>query len=138
MFLTGLWFVFVAYIPYKIDEILSQHGFPPPVSPTFVLLVGTVLALLAGLRHLTKPTRLWGPARIASAGVVLGYLLVILAAPVFSVSIKFGSDVLGFALDYRAVLLVFIAVAILRILAGIVITAEDVAHPGERVRIQFH
>lgn len=132
-----VWFLFLGYLPFVLVGFARSHGATLPVSESFVLAFGLLLALLAGFRYLSKPTRLWGPACIVSAGAGIVYLLVLLASPVFSVGTTFQGTSFGFALDYRVLLLVLLIAPVLRLASGIVITIEDIVRPGERVRHQF-
>lgn len=132
-----VWFLFLGYVPFVIVGFARSHGATLPVSGTFVLAFGFLLAVLAGFRYLSKPTRLWGPACIVSAAAGIAYLLVLLASPVFSVGTTFQSTSFGFALDYRVLLLVLLIAPVLRLASAVVVTIEDLRRPGERVRHQF-
>ena len=132
-----VWFLFLGYLPYVLVGFARSHGATLPVSATFVLAFGLFLAVLAGFRHLSKPTRLWGPALIVSAAAGIVYLLVLLGSPVLSVGTSLSGTSFGFALDYRVLLLVLLIAPVLRLASGIVVTLEDALRPGERVRHQF-
>lgn len=132
-----VWFFFLGYIPFLLVGFARSHGATLPVSETFVLAFGFLLAVLAGFRYLSKPTSLWGPACIVSAAAGIVYLLVLLASPVFSVGTTLQGTSFGFALDYRVLLMVLLIAPIFRLASGIVVTIEDILRPGERVRHQF-
>jgi len=92
-----------------------------------------IVALLAGLSIVTKPTQAWGPVRVMSAGFDLIYIVYLLQSPIYTTAIH------GFAitLTYGRILELFLIPPAIGLLAGIVTTIGDIRHPWERVSFQF-
>ena len=133
IFLTIFYFLLIGYLPYYLEQYAARYGLSAAVSPTFLLLAGAVVAILAGLSVATKPTRAWGPVRVMSAGFDIIYIFYLLQNPVYSTTIH------GFSitLAYTRILELFLIPPAIGLIAGVVTSIGDIRHPWERVRLQF-
>lgn len=131
--LMVVYFGLVGLLPYYLEQYASRYGVSSPVEPTFLLLAGAGVAILAGLSVATKPTRAWGPVRVLAAGFDIVYLLYLLQNPVFSTTIR------GFmiTLTYARILELFLIPPAIGLLAGVVTSLADIRHPWERIQLQF-
>jgi hypothetical protein len=133
VFLTLLYFGFVALLPYYLEQYAATYGLSAPIQPDFLLIAGAIVAILAGLSVATKPTRAWGPVRVMSAGFDLIYIFYLLQNPVYATTIH------GFmiTLSYSRILELFLIPPAIGLLAGIVTSIGDIRHPWERIQLQF-
>jgi hypothetical protein len=131
--LSLVYFGLVALLPYYLEQYAAKYGLSAPISPTFLLVAGGIVAILAGLSIATKPTRAWGPVRVMSAGFDLIYIVFLLQNPVYATTIH------GFtiALTYSRILELFLIPPGIGLLAGIVTSIGDIVHPWERIQLQF-
>lgn len=131
--LTIAFFGLVALLPYYLEQYGRSLGLAVPVNPDFLLAAGAVVAVLAGLSVVTKPTRVWGPVRMLSAGFDLAYLLFLLQHPVYATAFQ------GFSITftYGSILELFLIPPAIGLLAGVVTTIGDLRHPWERIQLQF-
>ncbi|MCI4352214.1 MAG: hypothetical protein L3K14_02350 [Thermoplasmata archaeon] len=131
--LTIVYFLLIGYLPYYLEKYAARYGLSAAVSPTFLLVAGAVVAILAGLSIATKPTKAWGPVRVMAAGVDIIYIFYLLQNPIYSTTIH------GFSitLAYTRILELFLIPPVIALIAGVVTTFGDIRHPGERVRMQF-
>jgi len=131
--LTLLYFGLVGLLPFYLEQYAARYGISAPISPTFLLVAGAFVAILAGLSIATKPTRAWGPVRVMSAGFDLIYIFYLLQNPVYTTAIH------GFAitLTYSRILELFLIPPAIGLIAGVVTTLGDIRHPYERVSFQF-
>lgn len=133
LLLIGMLFVGVIF-PYEAWSVLQQYHIVPnyPVGP--ILVLGVIWAALGAIGHVAQPTRAYGQLVMAEAGVLLGYLSVLIAYPGVSIHIQPGSVVV-----FSAALLwaLMTPVAGLRFLSGLVTTIEDYRRPGERLPFDF-
>ncbi|MGC2290014.1 MAG: hypothetical protein WA688_09195 [Thermoplasmata archaeon] len=131
--LTLLYFGLVALLPYYLEQYAAKYGLSAPIDPTFLLIAGAIVALLAGLSVATKPTRAWGPVRVMSAGFDLIYIFYLLQNPVYATTIH------GFTivLTYSRILELFLIPPAIGLLAGVVTAIGDIRHPWERIQLQF-
>jgi hypothetical protein len=131
--LTLLYFGLVALLPYYLEQYAAHYGLSAPITPTFLLVAGGAVAILAGLSIVTKPTRAWGPVRVMAAGFDLVYIFYLLQNPVYSTTIH------GFAitLTYTRILELFLIPPAIALMAGVVTAIGDIRHPWERIQRQF-
>ncbi|MCI4347990.1 MAG: hypothetical protein L3J97_05160 [Thermoplasmata archaeon] len=131
--LTIVYFILIGYVPYYIEEYAVKYGLSAPISPTFLLFAGAIVAIVAGLSIATKPTRAWGPVRVLSAGVDIVYIFYLLQNPIYTTTIH------GFSitLAYARILELLLIPPVIALIAGVVTTIGDIRHPWERVRLQF-
>jgi hypothetical protein len=131
--LTLLYFGLVGLLPYYLEQYAAQYGLSAPINPTFLIVAGAIVSVLAGLSIATKPTRAWGPVRVMSAGFDLIYIFYLLLNPVYATTIH------GFTLTltYSRILELFLIPPAIGLLAGIVTSIGDILHPWERIQIQF-
>lgn len=133
VFLTLVYFGFVALLPYYLELYAGRYGLNAPIEPAFLLVAGGAVAVLAGLSFATKPTRAWGPVRVLAAGVDIIYIVYLLQNPVYSTTFH------GFAitLTYTRILELFLIPPLIGFLAGVVTSIGDIRHPWERIQLQF-
>jgi hypothetical protein len=131
--LTLLYFGLVGLLPYYLEQYAAKYGLSAPINPTFLLVAGALVSVLAGLSIATKPTRAWGPVRVMSAGFDLIYILYLLQNPIYATTIH------GFTivLTYSRILELFLIPPGIGLLAGVVTSIGDILHPWERLQLQF-
>ena len=131
--LTLLYFGLVGLLPYYLEQYAAKYGLSAPINPTFLLVAGAIVSVLAGLSIATKPTRAWGPVRVMSAGFDLIYIFYLLQNPVYATTIH------GFtiSLTYSRILELFLIPPGIGLLAGVVTSIGDILHPWERIQLQF-
>jgi hypothetical protein len=126
-------FALFAGIPYTLLRLA-----PSEVSVAFslgvVFGVGLLLATVGALKYIARPTKLFGPISAAGSALAIVYLLYLSSRATISVQIM---DQGGLAIDFGRVLFYGAVVPALGLLAAAVITAEDLARPGERVAYEF-
>ncbi len=121
------------YIPYYLLTHLKPSSVGFAVAATLPLLLGIAIGLLEGAATALKPTRLYGPLSILSGLVGIGYLYVIFQNSTIHVAVSAGGLTIGFGL----LILLLILITGLSLIAGVVTTAEDLAHPGERLPFDY-
>lgn len=104
-----------------------------PVTRTEVAAYGTALAVLYGLRSVGRPTLAFGPLSVLVSGLGIAYLLFLAQAPPLTVGVRDISLSLGIG----PWLVLLALVPLFGLLAGLVATVEDLARPGERVRVEY-
>jgi hypothetical protein len=131
--LTLLYFGLVGILPYYLEQYAAKYGLSAPINPTFLLVAGAIVSVLAGLSIATKPTRAWGPVRVMSAGFDLIYIFYLLQNPVYATTIH------GFTitLTYSRILELFLIPPAIGLLAAVVTSIGDILHPWERIQLQF-
>ena len=131
--LTLFYFGLVGILPYYLEQYAAKYGLTAPINPTFLLVAGAIVAVLAGLSVATKPTRAWGPVRVMSAGFDLIYIVYLLQNPVYTTTIH------GFmiSLSYSRILELFLIPPAIALLAAVVTSIGDIVHPWERIQLQF-
>jgi hypothetical protein len=120
-------------VPAAFLAQLRSLGVHAPVDPLAVAIWGMVLVALGTAEYLVRPTRAYGPATIAYALAILGYLLWLGARSPLSVTYHGATLALG----YGGLLSIAMLVPLLELVSGILDTAEDARRPGERVRLDF-
>lgn len=131
--LTLVYFGFVGILPYYLELYAKSYGLSAPINPTFLLVAGAIVSVLAGLSVATKPTRAWGPVRVMSAGFDVIYVLYLLQNPVYATTIH-GFSI---ALSYSRILELFLIPPAIGLLAGVVTSIGDIRHPWQRIQRQF-
>lgn len=131
--LTLFYWALIGWVPYYLEQYATRYGLSAPISPTFLLAAGAVVAILSGLSIATKPTRAWGPVRVMSAGFDLIYIFFLLLNPVYTTTIH------GFSitLTYGRILELFLIPPSIGLIAGVVTSIGDILHPWERIQLQF-
>ena len=126
-------FAIYGYLPYRVDPYLAAHGLAPHFSPQLLLAAGALLAVLSASAFAAKPTRAWGPLRLAVYSVTIGYLLVLLQNPFDHVNVAGAT----FTFGYGPLLELFLIPPALGALYAILVTIGDYLHPEERIRMMF-
>jgi hypothetical protein len=121
-------------IPYKIVTTLQGYGLILGLSLWVIVAFGVVLTALTAAAYIAQPTKAYGPLFIAKSGVALAYLFVLAGAASFSLSVKGGTSV---SMEWSALIWLVMIIPAIKIIAGLVITLEDVRHPGERLPYDF-
>lgn len=126
--------VFVA-LPVSVLAYVQSRGVSIPVPISAVTTWGVVLLALSAARYILKPTAAYGPLSIAFAAVVFAYLYYLITLSPYRFVIPGGSASL--AAGYSMFLEVLLIVPVLEMIAGVLTTVEDAAHPGERLPFDF-
>ena len=121
-------------LPLYLLGRLTTYGVHAGLTPSFIEFSGVALAVLIAIRFAVKPTSLYGPAWIAVSGATIAYLLT--AAPNAVASLAPGSGV-NVSLGAGELFRWLVIPAGISLVAALITTAEDLLHPGERVRIDF-
>jgi len=126
--------VFVA-LPVAALAYLHSRGVAIPVSIAAVTTWGIVLLALSAARYVLKPTAAYGPLTVLLSGVFLGYLyyLVLLSPYTFVLPGGAGSIAAGYSMFLELLMIV----PALELVAGVLTTIEDVAHPKERLPFDY-
>ncbi len=127
-------FIGVVVVPVSLFQTLAGYGVASGLGLSTVELVGTGLAALGAVRYVLRPTRAYGPVAALFSTVTLLYLLYLSARAHLSVGFS-GQGT--FSLDYGMVLALLAIVPLFGLAAAIVTTVEDVARPGERLRVEY-
>jgi len=128
-------FVFFVALPVAVLAYVHSRGVAIPISIEAVTTWGLVLLVLSAARYVLKPTVAFGPLSVALSGVFLAYLYYLVLLSPYRFVIPGGSASL--AAGYSMFLEILMIVPALGILAGILTTVEDVAHPGERLPFDY-
>jgi hypothetical protein len=122
-------------LPAAVLAFLSTHNIALPLSILTVTVIGAVLAALSTARYIAKPTSLFGPLSIASGGVALAYILLILQQGSYTFTAPGGTFSIG--LTYVEFVELLLLVPALALASGIVTTIEDFRRPRERLPFDF-
>ena len=134
-FRVVLSFVFLVALPVAVLAYVHARGVAIPVSLAAVTTWGLVLLVLSAARYVLKPTGAFGPLSIALSGVFLAYLYYLVLLSPYRFVLPGGGASL--AAGYSMFLEILMIVPAMGILAGILTTVEDVAHPGERLPFDY-
>lgn len=121
------------YIPYYLLTHLKPASVGFGVAATLPLLLGIAIGLLEGTATALRPTRLYGPLSVLSGLVGIGYLDLILQNSTIHVAVASGGLTIGFGL----LIVLLILLTGLTLVAGLVTTAEDLLHTGERLPFDY-
>ena len=143
--LKTTWSLFVfAFLPYVFMTILnnasnSSFGFGVHSDLPLQLLIdfGVVLALLSGIRHVSRPTRWFGPIGFFRALIKVVYVLLIAFNAVLILSLNFQGLNGSLSIDYSGVIYLFLIGTALAMLAALVTAYEDTKYPGERLPFDY-
>ncbi|HTT72875.1 MAG TPA: hypothetical protein VMG99_01805 [Thermoplasmata archaeon] len=127
--------VLLVGVPAALLAYLASRGISLPVSVLTVSAFGIALAALGTARYIARPTAAFGPLTVATSAVGAAYLVVLLAASPYRLTVPGTSA--GFALGYAGLVLVLLAVPAFGLASGAVTTIEDLKHPGERLPFDF-
>ncbi|HTT15656.1 MAG TPA: hypothetical protein VMG81_07795 [Thermoplasmata archaeon] len=122
-------------LPAAVLASLGSRGISLPFSVVTVSVFGFGIAVLGAARSIGKPTRLYGPLSIALGAVEAIYLLVLLRASPYVLSLPGTGATLG--IGYASLILALLVVPLLSIAAGSVTTLEDARHPRERLPFDY-
>jgi len=134
-FRVVLAFVFFVAIPVAVLAYVHSRGVAIPISIAAVTTWGLLLLILSAARYVLKPTAAFGPLSIAVSGVFFAYLYYLVLLSPYRFVLPGGSASL--AASYSMFLEILMIVPAVEILAGILTTVEDVAHPGERLPFDY-
>jgi cytochrome c oxidase assembly factor CtaG len=121
-------------IPYVGLSELSKFGISTGYSFTFIVIAGISLAVLGAVGSFMRPTRAYGPLRIASSVGAILYLLILASSSQITIGIGNSGS---FTLAYAGMITLFAVVPTIRIGAGVTTTIEDALRPGERLPFDF-
>ena len=124
-------FVFFVAVPVAVLAYVQSRGVAIPVSIAAVTTWGLALMVLSAVRYVAKPTVAYGPLSIVISGVFFAYVYYLILLSPYRFILPGGSASL--AAGYSMFLEILLIVPALGILAGIMTTVEDVAHPKERL-----
>jgi hypothetical protein len=127
--------VLLVGLPIALITFLSAHGVASPIPVETIELFGIALTVLGTLRYLLKPTAGYGPLCVATSGVGLLYLYVIYLASSYRIAI--GSTGFAISISYGDLILLLMIGPALALVAGVLTTYEDAAHPKERLPFDF-
>ena len=122
-------------IPAGILAFASAHGISLPVSIAAVSVFGFLLAILAAVRYIVKPTNLFGPVSMAASAVAIAYLVLLYFASPYRLAIPGTQATLG--IGFTSLVLLLLVVPAIGLGAGLVTTIEDLQHPGERLPFDY-
>jgi hypothetical protein len=122
-------------VPVAIMTFLQSYGISLPFPIVVVELAGVVLTALIVMRYIFRPTSLYGPLAISVSAVSLVYLFYILQHSTYVLRIPNAQIAIG--ITYTDLVLLLMIVPALTLVAGIVTTIEDVAHPRERLPFDY-
>ena len=128
-------FVFFIALPVAVLAYVHSRGLAIPISIAAVTTWGLLLLILSAARYILKPTVAFGPLCIAVSGVFLAYLYYLVLLSPYRFVLPGGSASL--AAGYSMFLEILMIVPAVEIIAGILTTIEDVAHPGERLPFDY-
>lgn len=128
---------FVAFVALPVAALAYLHsrGIAIPVSIAAVTTWGIVLLLLSAARYVLKPTVAYGPLSVLLSGVFLGYLYYLVLLSPYKFALPGGTA--SVAAGYSMFLELLMVVPALEIVAGVLTTVEDVAHPKERLPFDY-
>lgn len=128
--LFALWVALPVYAGAFLGQYGVRIGLPLPT----VLILGSSIAVLGAAAYVLRPTRAYGPILLAGGALSLLFLLWFSESAVVSVAVPNG----GLAtVGYGAVLLGLAVVVVVRLLAAVVVTAQDLRNPTERLAYEF-
>lgn len=139
-FVKVMWLsLFLVLLPIQIESTLLPT-LPITTNTPFglLLIVGGAIAVISGLRTLTKPTKYYGQVCFAGSITKLIWLLVLAGTAGVYISINAGSSafiVFGFSLQGLYYMLMIVPA--IAACAGLVIAYEDYKHPKERLPYDF-
>jgi hypothetical protein len=122
-------------IPAGILAYASSRGISLPISIVTVSVFGFVLAILAAVRYIVKPTRLFGPISMAASAVAIVYLVLLYRTSPYRFAIPGTQATLG--IGFTDLVLLLLLVPAITLGAGLVTTIEDVRHPSERLPFDY-
>jgi hypothetical protein len=122
-------------LPVALFTFLQSNGITPPIPLATVELFGIALSILITLRYILKPTAAYGPLAIATAGVSLVYLYLLLISATYALSIP-NADV-TISVGYANLILLLMIGPALALTAGVLTLVEDVNHPKERLPFDY-
>ena len=128
-------FVFFVALPVAVLAYVHSRGVAIPISIAAVTTWGLLLLILSAARYVLKPTAAFGPLSIALSGVFLAYLYYLVLLSPYRFVLPGGSASL--AAGYSLFLEILMIVPAVEIVAGVLTTIEDVAHPGERLPFDY-
>jgi hypothetical protein len=131
--------VVLVIVPYIFISMLQGLGFNLGLSLFDIILFGVIIAALSSAAHIAKPTSAYGPLFATKSGVVLAYLFIFAGAATVSLSISGnngggGADV---SFGWAALLWIVMVIPAIKLAAALVITVEDIRHPGERLPYDY-
>ena len=128
-------FVLLIALPVAALTYVHSRGIPIPVSVGAVTTWGAVLLALGTARYILRPTAAYGPLCIAVAAVALAYLYYLITLSPYQLVIPGGSA--SVAAGYVLFLEILMVVPALDLIAGVLTTVEDAAHPKERLPFDY-
>jgi hypothetical protein len=122
-------------LPVALFSFLQAHGISPPIPILTIEYFGIALSILITLRYILKPTGAYGPLAIATAGVSLGYLYLLLVTATYAITIP-NADV-TLSVGYARLILILMIGPALALTAGVLTLIEDLNHPKERLPFDY-
>lgn len=128
-------FVVLITVPVAVLTYVHSRGIAIPVSVAAVTTWGIVILALGAARYVLKPTVAYGPLSILVSGAFLAYLYYLVLLSPYRFVVPGGTA--SIAADYSMFLELLMIVPAVGILAGVLTTIEDVAHPKERLPFDY-
>ena len=122
-------------VPAAVLTFLSDNGVALPLSILTVTIFGVVICAASTARFIAKPYRLYGPLCVAASAVTILYLLVILAASTYTITIP--NTPMSLTVSYTELVELLLIVPLLTLSAGVVTAIEDGRSPQERLPFDF-
>jgi hypothetical protein len=122
-------------LPVALLTFLQSHGISPPIPILTIEYFGIALSILITLRYILKPTGAYGPLAIATAGVSLAYLYLLLITATYAITIP-NADV-TLSVGYSRLILLLMIGPALALTAGVLTLIEDVSRPKERLPFDY-
>jgi hypothetical protein len=122
-------------LPVAVFTFLQGHGINPPIPLLTIEYFGVALSVLITLRYILKPTVAYGPLAMATAGVSLLYLYLLLITATYALAVP-GADV-TISLGYSRLILLLMIGPALALTAGLLTLLEDLSSPKERLVFDY-
>jgi len=128
-------FLLLIALPTAALSYVSSRGYDIPVSVYAVTVWGALLIAIGVAQYVSKPTVAYGPLSIAYSAVVLLYLDYLRSLSPYRFVIPGESASL--TAGYSMFLELLMIVPAMGIVAGLLITVEDIRSPKERLPFDF-
>jgi len=128
-------FVFFVALPVAALTYVHARGIPIPVSIAAVTGWGIALLVLSAVRYVLKPTIAFGPLSVVLALVFFLYLYYLLSLSPYRLVLPGGT--VSVAAGYSLFIEILMVAALVEMLAGFLVTVEDLWSPRERLPFDY-
>ena len=128
-------FVLFVGLPVALLAYVHSRGINIPISIAAVTTWGIVLLGLSAARYILKPTIAYGPLSVLVSAVFFAYLYYLVSLSPYRFVIPGGSA--SVAAGYSMFLEILMIVPVVEMIAGVLTTVEDFAHPKERLPFDY-